>query len=273
MKKAKRIVSPFLAVLLLLTALLPVGVSAADVTMDLSNCEVSLDYTLTDEEGNTFSAAYGIRDEDNPFGGAVAPMLRRMHDYTAKRKGLTGSKSTWTYGKDYIYCYCIEHGVPLPDSGSYAGSSDPAHGNKYEMLSDEQKDLLSLALAYGYTNRTDLETSKDANACYAATQLIIWQITLGFRTSPTQLNDKSYPMSGYSGTMTEQYCRNKYFKDYYDRILKDMADHYKRPDFTSNYQSSAPTYEMDYVNGKYTLTLTDKNKILSKYYVQVAAYR
>ena len=95
------------------------------------------------------------------------------------------------------------------------------------MLSDEQKDLLSLALAYGYPNRTDLETSKDANACYSASQLIIWQITLGFRTSPTELNDKSYPMSGYSGTMTEQYCRNKYLKAYYDKILADMASQYR----------------------------------------------
>lgn len=121
MSKTTRIGSAVMAVILLLSTLLPLTVSAADVTMDLSNCEVSWDYTLTDEEGNTFSAAYGIRDEDNPFGGAVAPLLRRMHDYTAKRKGLTGNNSTWTYGEDYVYCYCVEHGVPLPDSGSYAG--------------------------------------------------------------------------------------------------------------------------------------------------------
>lgn len=267
MSKTTRIGSAVMAVILLLSTLLPLTVSAADVTMGLSNCEVSWDYTLTDEEGNTFSAAYGIRDEDNPFGGAVAPLFRRMHDYTAKRKGLTGNNSTWTYGEDYVYCYCVEHGVPLPDSGSYAGSSDPAHGNKYAMLSDEQKDLLSLALAYGYPNRTDLETSKDANACYSASQLIIWQITLGFRPSPTELNDKSYPMSGYSGTMTEQYCANKYLKAYYDKILADMASHYTRPDFTSDKPGTAKTYELSYSDGKYTLTLTDKNNVLSKYYV------
>lgn len=60
------------------------SVSAADVTMDLSKAEVSWDYTLTDEEGNAFAAAYGLKAEDNPFGGAISPMLRRMHDYTAK---------------------------------------------------------------------------------------------------------------------------------------------------------------------------------------------
>ncbi len=267
--KSKRILSSVLAMILLITGLLPMSVSAADVTMDLSKAEVSWDYTLTDEEGNAFAAAYGLKAEDNPFGGAISPMLRRMHDYTAKRPGLTSDKSQWVYGEDYVYCFCIEHGVPLPDSGSYSGSSNLTHGNKYEMLSENQKTLLSLALAYGYPNRTDLETSKDANACYSATQLIVWQITLGFRTSATELNDKTYPMSGYTGTMTEQYCRNKYFKYYYDLILSDMASHYKRPSFTSNVPASAKTYEMEYANGSYSVSLTDTNNVLSKYKVSV----
>lgn len=265
--KSKRILSAVLAVFMLLTVLLPMSASAADVTMDLSKCEVSWDYTLTDKEGKTFSAAYGLKKEDNPFGYEIKPLRRSMHDYTAKRPGLTGNKSDWVYGADYVYCFCIEHGIPLPDSASYAGSSNATHGNKYEMLSDDQKDLLHLALSYGYPNRTDLETSKDANACYAATQLIIWQITLGFRSSPTELNDKTYPINGYTGTMTEQYCRNKYFKDYYDRILSDMAIHYRRPSFTSGVPLMAKTYEMDYVNGRYTLSLTDDNHVLNKFYV------
>ena len=117
--KSKRILSSVLAMILLITGLLPMSVSAADVTMDLSKAEVSWDYTLTDEEGNAFAAAYGLKAEDNPFGGAISPMLRRMHDYTAKRPGLTSDKSQWVYGEDYVYCFCIEHGVPLPDSGSY----------------------------------------------------------------------------------------------------------------------------------------------------------
>ena len=196
--KSKHILTAVLAVLMFITNFVPISAFAAEgVEMDRSKAEVSWDYTLTDYDGNTFTAAYGVRAEDNPFGGAISPMSRRMHDYTAKRPGLSGDKSQWVYGKDYVYCFCIEHGVPLPNNTDYSGSSDPSHGNKYEMLSESQKNLLSLALAYGYPNRGGLETSKDANACYAATQLIVWQITLGFRTSPTQLNDRSYPMSGY----------------------------------------------------------------------------
>ncbi len=269
--KSKRILTAVLNVIMLMTTLVPLSAFAADgVTMDLSKAEVSWDYTLTDYDGNVFSAAYGVRAEDNPFGGAIAPMNRKMHDYTAKRLGLGSDRSQWVYGQDYVYCFCIEHGVPLPNSGEYSGSSDPSHGNKYEILSENQKNLLSLALAYGYPNRTELQNSKDANACYAATQLIVWQITLGFRTSSTQLNDKSYPMSGYTGTMTEQYCRNQYFKQWYDLILSDMQNHTKRPSFTSNVPASAKTYEMEYVNGRYTLTLTDNNGVLSKYWVSAS---
>lgn len=269
-RKSKRIMTAFLAVIMLISTLIPLSASAADVTMDLSKAEVSWDYTLTDEEENVFSAAYGLKAEDNPFGGAIVPMLRKMHDYTAKTPGLTGDKSDWVYGKDYVYCFCIEHGVPLPDSGSYSASSNATHGNKYEMLSEEQKALLHLALAYGYPNRTGLKTSADANACYSATQLIVWQITLGFRTSPTELNDKTYPVSGYSGTMTEQYTRNPYFKEYYDLILADMAAHYKRPSFTAAVPSAAKTYEMEYTGGQYTLTLTDANNVLSDFYVSAS---
>ena len=269
--KTKRVVTALLAVVMLLTTLLPLTASAADVTMDLNNCHVSWDYTLTDEEGNTFSAAYGLRAADDIyFNKGFSPYLSRMHDYTAKRSGLTGNKSDWVYGKDYVYCFCIERGIPLPDNTEYAGSADASHGDKYKRLTENQKDLLKLALTYGYPNRVGLQTSKDANACYAATQLIVWQITMGFRSSATELNDKTYPMSGYSGTMTEQYTRNKYLKVYYDAILSDMARHYTRPSFTAYTASAAKTFEMDYSGGRYTVTLTDTNRVLQNYAVTVS---
>lgn len=269
--KTKRVVTAMLAVVMLLTTLLPLTASAADVTMDLNNCHVSWDYTLTDEDGNTFSAAYGLKAADDIyFGKGFSPYLSKMHDYTAKRKGLTGSKADWEYGRDYVYCFCIERGIPLPDNTQYSASENPNHGNKYALLTENQKDLLRLALTYGYLNRVGLQTSKDANACYAATQLIVWQITMGFRSSATALNDKTYPMSGYSGTMTEQYTRNKYLKAYYDGILSDMATHYTRPSFTAYTASAAKTFEMDYSGGRYTVTLTDTNRVLQNYAVTVS---
>ena len=271
-KKCKRGMTVLLAAVMLLTTMLPLTASAASgVTMDLTDCHVSWDYTLTDEEGNTFSAAYGLKAADDIyFGKGFSLYLSKMHDYTAKRKGLTGSKADWEYGRDYVYCFCIERGIPLPDNTQYSASENPNHGNKYALLTENQKDLLRLALTYGYPNRVGLQTSKDANACYAATQLIVWQITMGFRSSATELNDKTYPMSGYSGTMTEQYTRNKYLKAYYDAILSDMARHYTRPSFTAYTPGAAKTFELEYKNGKYTVTLTDSNNMLGDYYVSVS---
>lgn len=262
-KMTKRFMTALLVMVMLITNMIPMTVFA----MDVSRAEVSWDYVLTDAQGNEFTAAYGLQASDNPYGYAINPKFRKMHDYTAKRIGLSGNKSDWNYGQDYVYCFCIEHGVALPDKESYSGSADVTHGNKYEMLSENQKNLVNLALSYGYPNRTDMYSSDDANACYSATQLIIWQITLGFRTSPTELNDKTYPMSGYSGTMTEQYTSNQYLRHFYNLILSDMASHYTRPSFTSNVPVSAQTYEMNYANGQYSVTLTDTNNVLSNYYV------
>ena len=66
-KTKKRLLSLLMAAVMLL-GILPTTAFAADVTMDISKCEVSWDYTLTDAEGNKFSAGYGLRAEDNPFG-------------------------------------------------------------------------------------------------------------------------------------------------------------------------------------------------------------
>lgn len=96
----KRILSLLLATVMLL-GIVPMTAFAADITMDLDKCEVSAEYVLTDEEGQAFSAGYGLKKEDNPFGYAVKPLARKMHDYTAKRPGLTSDKSKWVYGQDY----------------------------------------------------------------------------------------------------------------------------------------------------------------------------
>ena len=269
MNKVKRSISFFLTVLMVVGLFNGLGSSVS--AFDLSQkYQVSWDYVLTDEEGNPFEFYVGLRKEDNPYGYANSAMRRVIHDYTVKRNGLSGDKSGWTYDKDYVYAFCIEWGVPINDSKEYTGSNDRSHGNKWAAMSPQQRDLIMLALSYGYPNRTDLETSNDANACYAATQVIVWQIAMGFRESATQLNDRTYPMSGHTGTMAEQLTRNRYFKRYYDRILEDMRRHDITPDFTGNAQN-APTYELTASGGQYKAQFTDKNGVLENFYVSNSA--
>ena len=64
-RKITKLGSWLLAFALLLSSMLPITASAASgVTMDLTNCHLSWDYTLTDEDGNAFTAAYGVSAED-----------------------------------------------------------------------------------------------------------------------------------------------------------------------------------------------------------------
>ena len=58
--KSKRLMTALMAVVMLLSVMTPISAFAADVTMDLSKAEVSWDYTLTDADGNAFTAAYGL---------------------------------------------------------------------------------------------------------------------------------------------------------------------------------------------------------------------
>ena len=46
-----------------------------------------------------------------------------------------------------------------------------------------------------------------------------------------------------------------------------MATHYTRPSFTAYTASAAKTFEMDYSGGRYTVTLTDTNRVLQNYAV------
>ena len=236
--------------------------------LDLSKgYEVSWDHTLVDRNGVTFTWYGGIASSSNAFGHSYSNTSRSIHDYTVKRLGLTGSSADWEYDVDYLYAFCIEPGVPLPNYTEYRGSNNPTHGDKWERLSQNQQKMIQLVLTYGYPNRW-VGTSRDANACYAATQVLVWIAALGWMNSPTDITDRSHPMPGYTGGMVEQLCnRSAHFKEFYDAILADMAKHYTIPSFARSQAGIAQTYELTQSGGQWRATLTDTNGVLSDFYV------
>jgi len=151
----KKHIKKGLALMITLATILSLFSGIATVhAMDLSQrYTVSWDHTLTDEDGNTFTWYGGIAASSNIYGHSYSNTSHTLHDYTVKRHGLTGSNTDWTYDVDYVYAYCIEPGVPLPDKDDYTGSSNPNHGDKWAQMSSQQRDLIMLALAYGYPNR------------------------------------------------------------------------------------------------------------------------
>ena len=94
-----------------------------------------------------------------------------------------------------------------------------------------------------------------------ATQLIVWEFVSGCRNTA----------DGYKCTNTkfiDGICAggaNPGVKSVYNAISKSLANYSTVPSFASAIASKAETYEMKYTDGKYTLTLTDSNSILSDF--------
>ena len=96
---------------------------------------------------------------------------------------------------------------------------------------------------------------------WVATQLIVWEFVSGCRNTA----------DGYKCTNTkfiDGICAggaNPGVKSVYNAISKSLANYSTVPSFASAIASKAETYGMKYSDGKYTLTLTDSNNILSDF--------
>ena len=124
-------------------------------------------------------------------------------------------------------------------------------------------------LAYGAPNTLTSSTKLTLHGYEAATQVLIWEIIIGYRsaTKPyTRTNAGLYNFvlnlcnpNDSTGTLRAAYISG------YDSILSAMANHEKIPSFTSKKLSQAPTHEMTYdtATGLYKVVLTDSNNAIN----------
>ena len=152
--------------------------------------------------------------------------------------------------------YCIEPGHTL-----YSGNTLTEDGSTvWKNLGSAKQKAINLALLYGKPGSgKSLSGTEDQK--WIATQLIVWEFVSGCRST----ND------GYKCTNTkfiDGICAggaNPGVKSVYNAISKSLANYSTVPSFASAIASKAETYEMKYLDGKYTLTLTDSNSILSDF--------
>lgn len=152
--------------------------------------------------------------------------------------------------------FCIQPGVPLKTGNTLKQASS----DTWNALSANQKKAVGLALLYGYQgNRSNLTGSDDEK--WVATQTLVWEFVTGCReaTGPfSKTNDKVYSLhfgSNYA---------NSGAKAAYDQIVSLMSGHHTIPSFMSGSKNGI-TKELAYKDGKYTLTFTDSNGVLSDY--------
>jgi len=152
--------------------------------------------------------------------------------------------------------FCIQPGVPLRTGNTLKKNSSET----WNALSANQKKAVGLALLYGYQgNRNNLSGSDDEK--WLATQTLIWEFVTGCRESTGSYQQTS--QKAYSLHFGSNYP-NSGAAEVYNQIVSLMSRHNTIPSFMSGGANDI-TKELSYQDGKYTLTLTDKNGVLSEY--------
>ena len=152
--------------------------------------------------------------------------------------------------------FCIQPGVPLKTGNTLQKNSSET----WNALSANQKKAVGLALLYGYQgNRNNLSGSDDEK--WLATQTLIWEFVTGCRESTGSYQQTS--QKAYSLHFGSNYP-NSGAVEVYNQIVSLMSRHNTIPSFMSG-GANGITKELSYQDGKYTLTLTDNNGVLSEY--------
>ena len=152
--------------------------------------------------------------------------------------------------------FCIQPGVPLKTGNTLKKASS----DTWNALSTNQKKAVGLALLYGYQgNRSHLSGSDDEK--WLATQTLVWEFVTGCREATGSYKQNS--TKAYSLHFGSNYP-NSGAKAAYDQIVSLMAKHNTIPSFMSGGKNDI-TKELAYKDGKYSITLTDKNGVLSDY--------
>lgn len=154
--------------------------------------------------------------------------------------------------KTYIG-YCLNASLKMNTGTAYT-AKNAAGASMYKKLNDASQEWLPILMVYGYhPGKASPVAKTNVNDYYFATQVITWEFTSGYRTSPTKrTSDKEY--NNLKGKPAER-C--------YNWILKEMANHVKGASFTRSTKASAKTYPMtyNYKTKKWSVTLTDTNKV------------
>lgn len=174
----------------------------------------------------------------------------------------TGSKETLPLylhklpNGDYIYC--IEFLKPS-ESGKKMTAKDLMSSSAWKEMSSTAQKGVKYASAYGYPNYTYGVSTK---AVASATQLIIWEYQMGYRTKA----DANNMNAGLNNDRFYKYCAKKYddVLKAYKGIIKSIANQSKKPSFNNK------SYTLPYSSSakKYTLTITDSNGVLENFNVK-----
>lgn len=169
----------------------------------------------------------------------------------------TAGEELCTIQADGDDAYCIEPGHSLYSGNTLTIDASAA----WNALSKAQKKAVNLALLFGKSgNGADLGGTEGQK--WIATQLVVWEFCTGCRDASTFKLKNSKFIDGITAG-----DNNPGVKSNYNKIIANLNDYNVIPSFAYETQANAKSNvkELKYSGGKYTLTLTDSNAMLSDY--------
>lgn len=241
--KPKRLISVFLALLILLSTMMPAMASYAASIQCKLNIRTSTNYKYMNNWAypNARNGIHLATVADGEHKGEVA--------------------------------YCIEFGKDMGENGQEETITDIEKVPAWDKFNATQKSGITRATIYGYPNFTYGVSNE---AAQVATQFVVWEYSQGYRTSA----DGNNPTAGLNGTSSkiENAIEAAGFdvrRQYYDSgvvvyddvmtaykgILNGIKTHRTIPSFNSN------TVELKWndSNNRYEAKATDSNGVLAKF--------
>ena len=241
--KPKRLISVFLALLILLSTMMPAMASYAAGIQCKLNIRTSTNYKYMNNWAypNARNGIHLATVADGEHKGEVA--------------------------------YCIEFGKDMGDNGQEETITDIEKVPAWDKFNATQKAGITRATIYGYPNFTYGVSNE---AAQVATQFIVWEYSQGYRTSA----DGNNPTAGLNGTSSKIEnaieaagfdVRQQYYKSgvvpyddvmtAYKGILNGIKTHRTIPSFNSN------TVELKWSNSnnRYEAKVTDSNGVLANF--------
>ena len=285
LKNLKKVTAVVLAVIVLITTFSVSGFSANAASLENDDTDFIPDnygeYISNDELGELVSyngyiakSEYARLLNDESVGaGYYSPTFEGCYDTGGNQIYVRRAMARQYVGEAALMiwvggsrAYCIQPGEPLNSGSSLEQTTD--YGT-WADLSRTQQQAINTALCYGREGNFSAikgNTSINSDQCYIATQLIVWEIVNGERSSSAPYNLvgngylSMYCADGYNGNIAEAY----------HRIENEMGKYWSIPSFAKRESANAPTYTLNAVFNNITqkwnyetLTLTDSNGVLS----------
>ena len=241
--KPKRLISVFLALLVVLSTMMPAMASYAASIQCKLNIRTSTNYKYMNNWAypNARNGIHLATVADGEHKGEVA--------------------------------YCIEFGKDMGETGQEETITDITDVPAWQKMNTNQRNGITRATIYGYPN---FNYGVSNEAAQVATQFIVWEYSQGYRTSA----DGNNPTVGLNGTSSKIEnaieaagfdVRQQYYKSgvvpyddvmtAYKGILNGIKTHRTIPSFNSN------TVELKWSNSnnRYEAKVTDSNGVLANF--------